>query len=85
MLMLTSQLWSLEKEEAELAFLGENKNNCRKKNQKMTEEANFADQIENDKNKTNVRCQFCNSLMIKAQEAKYCEQKVSFWPSSAVQ
>lgn len=46
----------------------------------MTEEANFADQIENDKNKTNVRCQFCNSLMIKAKEAKYCEQKVSFIP-----
>lgn len=50
------------------------------KKRKMTEEANFADQIENDKNKTNVRCQFCNSLMIKAKEAKYCEQKVSFIP-----
>ncbi|KAH8409551.1 hypothetical protein KR222_008399 [Zaprionus bogoriensis] len=41
----------------------------------MTEEAKFAEQIENDKNKSNVRCQFCNSLMLKAQEAKYCEQK----------
>ncbi|KAH8263024.1 hypothetical protein KR044_003278 [Drosophila immigrans] len=42
----------------------------------MTEEANFADQIADDKNKTNVRCQFCNSLMLKAHEGKYCEQEI---------
>lgn len=73
-------LCSAEKEEAEFTHFGENKNNCRKKGQEMTEEANFADQIEDDKNKTNVRCQFCNSLIIKAKEATYCEQKVSFVP-----
>ncbi|EDW11477.2 guanine nucleotide exchange factor MSS4 homolog [Drosophila mojavensis] len=43
----------------------------------MTDEANFADQIENEKNRTNVRCQFCNSLMLKAREASYCEQEVN--------
>lgn len=42
----------------------------------MTDKANFADQIENDKNKNNVRCQFCNSLMLKGKEASYSEQEV---------
>lgn len=43
----------------------------------MTEEAVFPDQIVDGKNKTNVRCQFCNSLMLKAQEGSYNEQEVS--------
>ncbi|EDV31257.1 uncharacterized protein Dana_GF14634 [Drosophila ananassae] len=42
----------------------------------MTEEAVFPDQIVDGKNKTNVRCQFCNSLMLKAQEGSYNEQEV---------
>ncbi|XP_030556880.1 guanine nucleotide exchange factor MSS4 homolog [Drosophila novamexicana] len=42
----------------------------------MTDEANFAEQIVNDKNKTNVRCQFCNSLMLKAKEGTYAEQQI---------
>ncbi|KAH8324224.1 hypothetical protein KR074_001788 [Drosophila pseudoananassae] len=42
----------------------------------MTEEAVFPEQIVDGKNKTNVRCQFCNSLMLKAQEGSYNEQEV---------
>ncbi|KAL7741131.1 hypothetical protein ACLKA6_018159 [Drosophila palustris] len=42
----------------------------------MREEANFVEQIENNHNKTNVRCQFCNSFMLKALEGKYCEQEI---------
>ncbi|XP_017098022.2 guanine nucleotide exchange factor MSS4 homolog [Drosophila bipectinata] len=42
----------------------------------MTEEAAFPEQIVDGKNKTNVRCQFCNSLMLKAQEGSYDEQEV---------
>ncbi|XP_030383726.1 guanine nucleotide exchange factor MSS4 homolog [Scaptodrosophila lebanonensis] len=42
----------------------------------MTEESNFAAQIENDRNKLSVRCQFCNCLMLKANEGSYCEQEV---------
>jgi len=43
----------------------------------MTEEADFAGQIVDGKNKTNVRCQFCNSLMLKAQEGTFNEKEVS--------
>ncbi|ALC38906.1 CG7787 [Drosophila busckii] len=42
----------------------------------MTEVANIEQQIVNNKNKTNVRCQFCNSLMLKAQEGSYCQQEI---------
>nr|XP_016930180.1 guanine nucleotide exchange factor MSS4 homolog [Drosophila suzukii] len=42
----------------------------------MTEEADFAGQIVDGKNKTNVRCQFCNSLMLKAQEGTFNEKEV---------
>ncbi|KAH8241079.1 hypothetical protein KR026_011696 [Drosophila bipectinata] len=42
----------------------------------MTEEVAFPEQIVDGKNKTNVRCQFCNSLMLKAQEGSYDEQEV---------
>lgn len=50
----------------------------------MTEEANFAEQIADNHNKTNVRCQFCNSFMLKANEGMYCEQEVSFGSASGV-
>ncbi|EDW78035.1 uncharacterized protein Dwil_GK24796 [Drosophila willistoni] len=39
------------------------------------ETTNFADQIANGKNRTNVRCQFCNSFMLKAQEGSYREKE----------
>ncbi|EDV59337.1 guanine nucleotide exchange factor MSS4 homolog [Drosophila erecta] len=42
----------------------------------MTEEADFSEQITDGKNKSNVRCQFCNSLMLKAQEGAYNQEKV---------
>ncbi|XP_017047956.1 guanine nucleotide exchange factor MSS4 homolog [Drosophila ficusphila] len=42
----------------------------------MTDEADFSDQIADGKNKTNVRCQFCNSLMLKAQEGTHSQEEV---------
>ncbi|XP_017016123.1 guanine nucleotide exchange factor MSS4 homolog [Drosophila takahashii] len=42
----------------------------------MTEEADFSDQIVDGKNKSNVRCQFCNSLMLKAQEGTFSAEEV---------
>ncbi|KAH8269737.1 hypothetical protein KR018_008657 [Drosophila ironensis] len=42
----------------------------------MTEEAAFPEQIVDGKNKTDVRCQFCNSLMLKAKDGSYNEQEV---------
>ncbi|XP_017068591.2 guanine nucleotide exchange factor MSS4 homolog [Drosophila eugracilis] len=42
----------------------------------MTEEGAFSEQIVDGKNKSNVRCQFCNSLMLKAQEGTYSEEEV---------
>ncbi|EDX04213.1 guanine nucleotide exchange factor MSS4 homolog [Drosophila simulans] len=42
----------------------------------MTEEADFSEQITDGKNKSNVRCQFCNSLMLKAQEGTYNQEEV---------
>lgn len=43
----------------------------------MTEEADFSEQITDGKNKSNVRCQFCNCLMLKAQEGTYNQEEVS--------
>ncbi|KAH8237928.1 hypothetical protein KR032_008066 [Drosophila birchii] len=43
----------------------------------MTEEADFSTHIAEGKNKSNVRCQFCNSLMLKAQEGVYSKEEVS--------
>lgn len=43
----------------------------------MTEEADFSGHIAEGKNKTNVHCQFCNSLMLKAQEGVYSKEEVS--------
>jgi len=43
----------------------------------MAEEADFSEQITDGKNKSNVRCQFCNSLMLKAQEGTYNQEEVS--------
>ncbi|KAH8281473.1 hypothetical protein KR054_000833 [Drosophila jambulina] len=42
----------------------------------MTEEADFTAHIDEGKNKTNVRCQYCNSLMLKAQEGIYSKEEV---------
>ncbi|KAH8352140.1 hypothetical protein KR084_002243 [Drosophila pseudotakahashii] len=42
----------------------------------MTEAADFGELIVDGKNKSNVRCQFCNSLMLKAQEGTFSEEKV---------
>ncbi|XP_016989353.1 guanine nucleotide exchange factor MSS4 homolog [Drosophila rhopaloa] len=42
----------------------------------MTEVSDFSDQIAGGKNKSNVHCQFCNSLMLKAQEGTYSEEEV---------
>eukprot|EP00099_Drosophila_melanogaster_P018190 NP_609209.2 stratum [Drosophila melanogaster] len=42
----------------------------------MTEEADFSEQITDGKNKSNVRCQFCNCLMLKAQEGTYNQEEV---------
>uniref|UniRef100_A0A0K8TLE5 Putative guanine nucleotide exchange factor n=1 Tax=Tabanus bromius TaxID=304241 RepID=A0A0K8TLE5_TABBR len=41
----------------------------------MTDEQNFTEQIENEKNKNTVRCQFCNSLMLKPKSAKFVEDE----------
>ncbi|KAH8334047.1 hypothetical protein KR059_006057 [Drosophila kikkawai] len=42
----------------------------------MTEEADFSALITEGKNNTNVRCQYCNSLMLKAQEGVYSKEQV---------
>lgn len=44
----------------------------------MTDEGNFVKEIDNNKNKNSVRCQFCDSLLLKAQSANgYSENAVS--------
>lgn len=43
----------------------------------MTDETNFPNEInENSQNKNSVRCQFCNSIILKAKSANYVEQEV---------
>lgn len=42
----------------------------------MTEEAHFAKEIDNARNKNGVHCQFCNSIMLKPQSGKYVENEV---------
>ncbi|KAI8043177.1 guanine nucleotide exchange factor MSS4 homolog [Drosophila gunungcola] len=42
----------------------------------MTEVIDFSEQISDGKNILNVRCQFCNSLMLKAQEGTYSQEEV---------
>lgn len=43
----------------------------------MTDESSFPSEInENNQNKNTVRCQFCNSIILKAKSANYVEQEV---------
>lgn len=46
----------------------------------MTEVAKFTTEIDqtNEKNKNCVHCQFCNSIMLKAQCASYVENEVKY-------
>lgn len=46
---------------------------------KMTDETNFCKEIDNDnnKNKNSVRCQFCNSIILKPNSANYSENEVN--------
>lgn len=43
----------------------------------MTDESNFYKEIDNNKNKNSVRCQFCDSVILKAKSANYSENEVS--------
>lgn len=45
---------------------------------KMTDETNFCKEIDNNRNKNSVRCQFCNSIILKPNSANYSENEVSF-------
>lgn len=43
----------------------------------MTDESNFVKEIDNNKNKNSVRCQFCDSLLLKARSVNgYSENAV---------
>lgn len=42
----------------------------------MTEETDFSEEIEDNKNKNTIRCQFCNTIILKAKSAKYIENEV---------
>lgn len=45
---------------------------------KMTEETDFPKEInELNKNKNTIRCQFCDSIILKAMTANYSENEVS--------
>lgn len=44
---------------------------------KMTDETNFCKEIDNNKNKNSVRCQFCNSIILKPNSANYSENEVN--------
>lgn len=43
----------------------------------MTEETDFPNEIDNNKNKNTIRCQFCDSIILKAKSANYSENEVS--------
>lgn len=43
----------------------------------MTDETNFCNEIDNNKNKNSVRCQFCNSIILKPNSANYSENEVN--------
>lgn len=43
----------------------------------MTDEINFAKEIDNNTNKNSVRCQYCNSIILKPKSASYSENEVS--------
>lgn len=44
---------------------------------KMTEETDFPKEIDDNKNKNTIRCQFCDSIILKARSASYSENEVS--------
>lgn len=44
---------------------------------KMTDESKFLDEIDDNKNKNSVHCQFCNSTILKAKSGHYTESEVS--------
>lgn len=44
----------------------------------MTEETDFPKEIDdNNKNKNTIRCQFCDSIILKAKSANYSENEVN--------
>lgn len=43
----------------------------------MSEDSCLATEIENDKNKQNVRCRYCNSLILKDQQGLYEKSQVN--------
>lgn len=43
----------------------------------MSEDSTFANEISNNKNKQNVRCCYCNSLILKEQQGLYEKSQVS--------
>lgn len=45
----------------------------------MSEESTITSEISNNKNKQNVRCCYCNSLILKEQQGLYEKSQVSFW------
>lgn len=42
----------------------------------MTDESKFTTEIDNNKNKHSVHCQFCNSTILKPQSGHYTENEV---------
>lgn len=42
----------------------------------MTEETDFPNEIDDNKNKNTIRCQFCDSIILKARSADYSENEV---------
>ncbi len=42
----------------------------------MTDESDFPSQIDEDKNRTSIYCQYCNSIMLKPKTALYMEDEV---------
>lgn len=44
----------------------------------MTEETDFPKEIDDNKNKNTIRCQFCDSIILKAKSASYSETEVNW-------
>lgn len=44
----------------------------------MTDESDFPSQIEGDKNRNSIYCQYCNSIMLKPKTASYVEDEVNY-------
>lgn len=43
----------------------------------MTDESDFQQQIDEDKNRNGIYCQYCNSIMLKPKTASYMEDEVN--------